>query len=67
MPNPCRGRLLIGSILGSELGVLVALFLCMFQAEADSHQYTNRLLILAAAFLGLSLLRRKALPAGAEL
>lgn len=64
--NPWRSRILIGSILGSELGVLLALFTSIFQPETDPVQFVTRLSILFAALCGLSILRRRALPATSE-
>jgi hypothetical protein len=62
-PSPWRSRVLIGSIIGSEVGVLLALLTTLSQGESDPRQFTSRLAILFFALLGLSLLRRKALPA----
>lgn len=65
-PGPWRSRVLIGSILGSEAAVLLALLTTISQGESDPQQFTSRLAILFFALLGLSLLRRKALPTESE-
>src|SRR5258708_3224941 len=64
--SPWRSRVLIGSIIGSEVGVLLALLTTISQGESDPRQFASRLAILFFALLGLSWLRRKALPAESE-
>ncbi|WP_406697641.1 hypothetical protein V5E97_02130 [Singulisphaera sp. Ch08] len=57
---------MIGSIVGCEIGVFLALLTTLAQGETDPRKCTIRLVVLSIAFLALSILRRKALPAGED-
>ncbi|SIO44627.1 hypothetical protein SAMN05444166_4793 [Singulisphaera sp. GP187] len=61
-----RRPVLIGSIIGSEIAVLLGILASLSRGSTDRRQFAWTLGILSVVLLALSRLRRKALPAASE-
>jgi hypothetical protein len=64
--RPWKRHVVIGSILGSELAVILGLLASLARRSTDPRQSAWTLGLLSIALLALSLLRRKTLPTASE-